>query len=831
MLEPTLEMAWDADTNGTARWLQGWSDGLATYMVIATDTKLWFWKASSASSGAWVDATRPSGDYPVGQWQSFEWGDTVIFNNGQTAPQIFNQSTLKFEDLPNWGLISSAADIIDSSDPSSDTDARCTCILPYKSFLVALGVTERGTYQPNTVWWSDSTPLVGYNTGVNGTGGPPDWDYESPASLSGKAEVGAGNGALKWGAVLNENLICYTDASATAMQAVGGRQVMSFRRLFNKGCAGLHLAVEYNNQHYVVARDQIYIHDGSSVKLIAKDRVEDEFFKRAGKAGRFGGDGSIDFTSMQLVKNPDRKEIILLFNETYDNWGPAEGCEPYACDAMRTALAGLADSVWPAETQSGGITPEYSGGTGIPIELVAGVSFFDADPVITSACYTSYGRNDIGQGNSISGAVYAVGGSGSGSESIGMIVRFNSATAFNGIGHEFIARQLDFRINGTPWLMQASVYNSTSPYTPGLTLSIESAQFSTGSQLAHLDWSTIGSDPSEAHWIQLNVTWALTGGPGAWAWSVSADVYVDGVLRISNSRSGTGSTGGTITLGGGDAVWFAGDANDGYANNLYYADGKLSAAAVEELVSALGRNQLGYTPPAYCSNVNQGNAYIPTQARGALVYNFEDDNYTWMDASVDSGTALVDVACMTYAFNPGWAVRWSDLATEGSKWDGSVGTTLTTTTVWSDFYSHGTEKNLYWLAADGVYRSDQAVKTDGVKDYYVVRYAIDLDDMVPQWTTNKFKHLSKFYFHLESPTPVTGANNFDLTVGWGKNLMDSPDWTTQTTVSLQTTANTGAYKADLRTTGRYLSFRMDFDGTDEIAMTGGDLDVEESHGR
>jgi len=269
-----------------ALWFQPWSNGLSSSFAVATASKLYMWQASSETNGLFLDATRSSGDYdPSGQWQSFEWGDTVIFNNGKDIPQIYDPGLGKFKDLPSWGIISSAEDLTFNTDPTRDTGARCKVLLPYKNFLVALGTSE-GHFSPNTVWWSDATSLSTYREGLGDLKGPPSWDYESPSTLSGKQEIGVGEGELTWGAVLNENLIIYSLASATAMQAVGGNQVMSFRRLFSKGCAGLHLAAEFNNRHFVVSRDQLYVHDGSSVKLIAKDRIEDEFFKRAGKGGR-----------------------------------------------------------------------------------------------------------------------------------------------------------------------------------------------------------------------------------------------------------------------------------------------------------------------------------------------------------------------------------------------------------------------------------------------------------------------------------------------------------------------------------------------------------------
>ena len=283
VLEPILEANFE---EGGAVWFQPWSDSLSSYVSVATATDLYTWRASNDTNGVFALATRSEGPYdPAGQWQSFEWGSTVIFNNGKDIPQIYDPSIGKFKNLPNWGIISSAEDLTFNRPPSKNTGARCVVLLPYKNFLVALGASE-SEYSPNTVWWSDATALSTYQENLGNKKGPPSWDYESPSTLSGKSEIGVGEGRLTWGASLNENLIIYSLSSATAMQAVGGNAVMSFRRLFNKGCAGLHLAVEYSNKHFVLSRDQIFIHDGSTVKLIAKDRVEEEFFKRAGKGGR-----------------------------------------------------------------------------------------------------------------------------------------------------------------------------------------------------------------------------------------------------------------------------------------------------------------------------------------------------------------------------------------------------------------------------------------------------------------------------------------------------------------------------------------------------------------
>jgi len=274
----------DVTTTGeNCRFAITWSDGFSTYLAAVFRqgdgqdyVYRWDQRTETPDADSPVQWEQIGGPFDPGVWQGFQWGNTFIINNGTTAPQIFNRVTQSLEDLPNWGLISDADDILNNAAPSVNTQATCRVIYPLKNYLVALNVTESGTFQPNKVWWSDATSEATID-------GAPSWDYESPVTLSAQSEVGIGQGDIVTVRELNENLIIYTDSDATAMTVVGGRFVMGFRRLFNKGAAGMHCVVEFNNQHFVVARDQIYIHDGSTPQLIAQDRVEREFFKRIGK--------------------------------------------------------------------------------------------------------------------------------------------------------------------------------------------------------------------------------------------------------------------------------------------------------------------------------------------------------------------------------------------------------------------------------------------------------------------------------------------------------------------------------------------------------------------
>lgn len=861
MLEPILEMEIPLliDPIGaiTPKWMQDWSDGLSTYVAIAVGASdgdyLLFWRrGSEADMGTWVIA---GGPYPEGQWQSFDWGDTCIFNNGQAAPQVFDQGSMMFIDLPKWGVISTAADLTDNLEPSRDTGALCTVILPYKSYLVALGVTESGLYRPNTVWWSNSTPLIGLNEGVEGTGGPPDWDYESPGSLSGKSEVGAGDGALTWGHILNENLICYTEGSATAMQFVGGGFVMQFRRLFNKGCAGLHLAVEFNNQHYVLSRDQLYIHDGSTVKLIARDRVEEEFFKRAGKGGRFGG-ANVDWTTAFMVKNPDRKEVVLAFNERYgevdargalvynfedDNytWMDASAeeaapddpnCAPYACNAMGEIEA---DLVWEMDqlihVDNGGYqgsprhrSPEKNGG----IDLVAGG--FQANvggnasqsstPCIEGACANSvYSDNGINQsalrvefGNDSEAQGYAHGDA-TAASSAGCLVHMVGHSA-NPSRCDFITINHQVSINGGAGYQNVYAYvgSNTELRPDSLHLQMRGARFELDT---YIEWATLGIDPYAPFWVHLDFTSTVSLNGSSPRAIVTAEVRINNVLVASDSQDQTGNeTGYTEFIHShlapqyqfGDGLpnfiygnlWFCQTGGDVFQSHAYYHKSVMTAEQRDAIAFLYSRNQLGYEPPAYCD-------LLATE------------------------TELYPVGCMKYMFEPGWQTRWEDL--DSTTWDDLD----TAGTKWSDFYYHGGEQSLYWMTSRGIYRSDQTVVTDGLKNYFVLRDDIDLDDIVQQWMSHNYKYANQMFFHIEQPYKVAegSPNNFTLQMGAKNNLMDDPSWRAPVVVNLDKTANSGKHKADFRVTGRYLAMRIEFDETGELRMSGAELMAEEAHGR
>ena len=284
-------------------------------------------------------------------WQYTHWGDTVIFNCPEYAPFMFDWDTVEdpenaqntfFIPLPKWGMISTEWDLTTGADPSFDTEARCERLIAYKSQLVAVGIKHKepldadidpenpGDDPPdyekselkdksNVVWVSNTTsdptykvpegaPGGGADAGLTGltAGGPPSWDYISPATLSVQQVVGAADGRYIAAEQLNEAIIIYTATAAHALIFTGGQYVVQTRRLFMRGAAGPQCVVEFGNNHFVIDGDQLYIHDGSTATRIGQDMFDVEFFKRA-----------VNLRSATLCHDPENREIWIYFDTNY----------------------------------------------------------------------------------------------------------------------------------------------------------------------------------------------------------------------------------------------------------------------------------------------------------------------------------------------------------------------------------------------------------------------------------------------------------------------------------------------------------------------------------
>lgn len=307
----------------------------------------------------------------------------------------------------------------------------------------------------------------------------------------------------------------------------------------------------------------------------------------------------------------------------------------------------------------------------------------------------------------------------------------------------------------------------------------------------------------------------------------------DSTVNVGESHTFEVFASGTGTL---SYQWFVnGEEAEGATSSSFSLQATLtnSYSLIYVLVQDDFDSQAVSTEPALAIS----RAASPNMTRHALVFNYDDNNFTWKDPAIeiqdpsDSSWDLYDITFQTYGFTPGFQERWTDYS--GVSWN-DANSGGSSAVRWVDTFSIGDTKEIIEVANGTLYKANQEInRTGSLKRYFVTRTQIDMDDLNSNWTTNKIKYINQFVFHTQSDQRIVADrdSNFDFYVGWSLNLMDDPDWRPAVTVDLENRANNGDYKIDYRTSGRYLS--MSFDVTDcaQLAMTGGDILADERGGR
>jgi hypothetical protein len=574
--------------------------------------------------------------------------------------------------------------------------------------------------------------------------------------------------------------------------------------------------------------------------------------------------GELDFTAMQLVKNPDRKELTLRFRE----YSQAD----YLCSSLEKWFNENAAADWPMTDFSDGVStvPEFFAGGSVDWQYTSrsdgnpplGATNYDAidwGPTMPDYCSVDgmrlvnhtegdgffLGQHFTGwQGRYPGGSDMGIPGSGNGTSRVdinvgGVAIGEMQCDAPGGgplvefAGLAYLRTRIAYTSGGTVNGFEPLVY-----FAPHIGLAGGTIDFvaDTGTQ----------SFPTPAGFD----------GNSAWTWQLQTESFI----QVEDVSDGEGGTDRVARFYQRPIVTINGETTAGYAQLIWqliiYDESQTKTrwwwwnAQVDKYYGALA-NITGTFLGLYVDGPvvglwealqanyidGVGGEPVFNEVRGALVWNFEDNNYTWMDAAAIEGSQLVPVQAMSYEFDPGWATRWNTQGGfESLTWadmrDPQAPWNSRSAPLWLDMADLGVEQNLYWLTTDKLYLSDQVIDTSGVKRYFVQRTGIDLNDLDPSWTTNNWKHIRQFYFHLQSPRLTASTpNNFDIRAGWSTNLMDDPSWNPYSTINLQKTANDGRHKWDTRTTGRYLGLEMDFSATQAFVMTGGDIDVELAHGR
>lgn len=222
-------------------------------------------------------------------WTSDVFNGALILNNGEDLPQLYSFGSSKMENLTNW-----------------DATHRCRALRPFKNYLIALDLTLGNDERPTMVKWSDTAPLGGV---------PTSWDAVDPASQAGYNILPDTQGQVVDGKALGDTFFIYKNDAVWAMQFIGGNFIFSFRKVFSdSGVIARDCIAEYDNKHFVVGVDDVYIHDGTSKKSVITNVMHDFFYN----------DINPNHTSkVRCVANYSKKEMIIYYPNSSSEDGVA----------------------------------------------------------------------------------------------------------------------------------------------------------------------------------------------------------------------------------------------------------------------------------------------------------------------------------------------------------------------------------------------------------------------------------------------------------------------------------------------------------------------------
>lgn len=224
-------------------------------------------KIYAYASGSYTDVTRTTGgDYTAtasASWTSGVLHGVPFINNGVDAPQSWNSTTEKFQNLPNW--------------PSGYT---ARALRPFKNFLFALNYNNGATQFPHNVLWSQPADPGSV---------PSSWDITDPTKDAGDAPLSETPGHIIDGGGLGDQFIVYKEDAVYTARFTGAPFIFSFKPVLREsGILAANCFGEVLGKHVVLTADDVVLFDGqNAVSIINKkwrralfnDIVEEELAK------------------------------------------------------------------------------------------------------------------------------------------------------------------------------------------------------------------------------------------------------------------------------------------------------------------------------------------------------------------------------------------------------------------------------------------------------------------------------------------------------------------------------------------------------------------------
>lgn len=261
----------------TPYWLQAYYQGNKQYWIHAGLASVY---ADDGTTRTNITPAAPFTGAVDDRWTGGALGGVLVMNNSKNAPAYWG-GTGVLATLPGW---------------PANTQAKS--LRPFKSFLVALGITKAGTQFQHMVKWS--VPAVPGAV-------PASWDHTNPALIAGELDLAEEPSILVDQMVMGDANIIYKENSMYSMRATGGLDVFSFQRLPGKeGALARGCIADTPYGHVVLTHGDVIIHQGQGPKSIANGSIRRWLFQ------------TIDSTNRQrcfLTTNPAAKEVWVCFPE------------------------------------------------------------------------------------------------------------------------------------------------------------------------------------------------------------------------------------------------------------------------------------------------------------------------------------------------------------------------------------------------------------------------------------------------------------------------------------------------------------------------------------
>lgn len=266
------------DLSTTALYADWISDGTNIFWVYGDEGTVYATDGVSHNSISSISYSADSAFvYTGGAYNGF-----YVITDGALAPQFWDPGLgNNLQPLTNWPA-STIAEVI----------------RPYRQFLVALRVTETGTYNPRLIRWSDR---------ANPGSVPSSWDHTDPTNLAGRTELGQSADLLVDCLPLRDANIVYKEQNTWAMEFIGAPDVFSFRQLFNQvGLLSENCVKAFRGMHFVVTDHDIILHDGAQAQSLLENTFRSWLFARI---------DSDNYKKSFVVADYLNREMIFAFPE------------------------------------------------------------------------------------------------------------------------------------------------------------------------------------------------------------------------------------------------------------------------------------------------------------------------------------------------------------------------------------------------------------------------------------------------------------------------------------------------------------------------------------